>query len=298
MFQHEYADINGIKMHYVTAGEGEPVLLLHGFPEYWGVWRRIIADLSRDYRVIAPDQRGYNLTSRPEQVEAYRIEHLVADVKALLDHLGHSKIRLVAQDWGAIIAWCFLLAHPSYVEHFAAINITHPHLFNEALRHDPDQQQASQYMLQFRTPGAEAMMEQDDYAWPREAVFGDARRHGADIPDDMADEWLAAWKQPGALEAGLNYYRAAEIGPPDGKGSPGGSNVLERLGVGPDRYQVEVPALLLWGEADPFLLQSGLDRLHRHVRDLHVRKIPGATHWVTLEHPELVARSLRAHFQR
>jgi len=298
MIQHHYADLPEIRMHYVTAGEGEPILFLHGFPEYWGVWRGLIEDLSRDYRTIAPDLRGYNLTSRPEGVEAYRIERLVGDVKALLDHLGLQKIRLVAQDWGAILAWCFLLRHPEYVERFAVIDITHPHLFDEALRHDPAQQQASQYMLLLLTPAAEEQYLRDGFAVGREAVFEDARRHGADLPDELIAEWIAAWRQPGAMTAGLNWYRAAEMGPPDGKGSPGGSNLLERLGIGPDRYRVEIPVLVLWGEEDPHLLQSGLDRLHRYVPDLHIRKIPGATHWVTLEKTEIVARSLREHFRR
>ncbi|AUX40587.1 alpha/beta hydrolase [Sorangium cellulosum] len=298
MIQHHHADLGQIRMHYVTAGEGEPVLFLHGFPEYWGVWRSVIEDLSRDHRTIAPDLRGYNLTSRPEEVDAYGIEHLVGDVKGLLDHLGVRKVRLVAQDWGGLVAWCFLLRHPEYVERFATINITHPHLFNEALRSDPEQQQASQYMLQFRAPGTEVAMAHDDFASLRAVVFEDARAHGAKLPDDQVEEWLAAWRQPGAIAAGLNYYRAAEIGPPPpGKVVERPSNVLERLGIGPDRYGVEVPVLVLWGEGDRYLLQNGLDRLHRYVRDLHIRKIPGVTHWVTLQRPEVVARSLRGFFR-
>jgi epoxide hydrolase 4 len=295
MIHHTYADVNGIRMHYASAGQGTPILFLHGFPEYWGVWRRILQELSPHFRCIAPDLRGYNLTSKPEGVEAYRIEHLVGDVVALLDHLGLPKVRLVAQDWGAFVGWCFLLRHPERVERFVTINLTHPRLFDEALRNDPAQQAASQYMLSLRSPGAEATMEENDFAALRQAVFEEARARGAEVTGEDIEAWVEAWRQPGALIGGLNYYRAAEVGPPDGQGRPGGSNVLERLGIGPDRLRVEVPVLVISGEEDRALLQSGLDRLHSLVTDLRIRKIPGASHWVTLQRPALVAALIREH---
>lgn len=295
MIQHHHADVNGIRMHYASAGHGPTILLLHGFPEYWGVWRPVMEDLARDFRVIAPDLRGYNLTSRPEGVEAYRIEHLVGDVLGLVDHLEVPRIRLVSQDWGALVGWSSLLRHPERVERFVTINITHPHLFNEALRHDPEQQAASQYMLGFRIPGFEAQLIADDFAFGRQAVFDDARAHGAELSEADVEAWLETWKQPGALAAGLNYYRAAEIGPPDGQGGEGGSNLLERLGIGADQLRVEVPVLVIRGKEDPYLLESGLDRLHRHVTDLRIRRVPGASHWVSLERPGLVAALVREH---
>jgi epoxide hydrolase 4 len=269
---------------------------LHGFPEYWGVWKHLIADLSRDWLVVAPDLRGYNLTSRPTAVSDYRIEQLGADVRGLVEHLGAGKVRLVAQDWGALVGWTLLLHHPELVDRFATINVTHPHLFDEALQSDPEQQEASQYMLLFRTPeAAEAAMNQDDFAWGRQGIFEAARARGAALSDADVEEWIATWRQPGALTAGLNYYRAAELGPPDGKGSPGGSNLLS--GLAPARWQVDVPVLVIWGEDDPFLRPVGLDRLHRYVKDLHIRKVADADHWVTLEKPDLVTRALRDHFR-
>ena len=290
--EHHIADINGLRMHYVTHGAGEPILFLHGFPEYWGVWKRQLVELGKDHLVIAPDLRGYNLTSKPEGVEAYRIQHLLEDVRALLEHLGQRKVHLVCQDWGALLGWAFLLHHPERVDHFVSINITHPALFDRELRDNPRQQLASQYMLLFRTPQAEPQIMGGDFAWPRQIVFDDARAHGALLTEEELAEWLAAWRQPGAITAALNYYRAARMGPPDAEGHPGGSNLLE--GLAPEQYLVHAPVLLIHGELDGFLLPDGLRGLEKLVTRLTVKRLPDASHWVALEKPREVSQFIRA----
>jgi pimeloyl-ACP methyl ester carboxylesterase len=289
--QHAYADINGIRMHYVTHGSGEPLLLLHGFPEYWGIWKHLMPELAKTHRVIAPDLRGYHLTSRPKDVEAYRIENLVGDVRALVEHLGLSKVTVMAQDWGALLGWSFVLRHPELIRRYVTVNITHPALFNRDLRENPKQQQASQYMLAFRTPGFEQQMAANDFAFARQDIFEDARKHGASISAEDEAEWLQILRQPGALEAALNYYRATKIGPPDGQGAPGGSTLLD--GLSQEQWKTRFPVLVLWGEEDPYLMPSGLEGLEQLVPDLTVHKLPGATHWVTLEKPAEVLRHLR-----
>jgi pimeloyl-ACP methyl ester carboxylesterase len=250
-----------------------------------------MAELSKDHHVIAPDLRGYNLTSRPTEVEQYRIQHLVEDVRALADHLGLGKFTLVSQDWGALLGWSFVIRHPERIRRFVTANITHPALFNRDLRQNPRQQKASEYMLGFRQPGASATLSADDFAFGRQFLFSDARQHGASISTEDENEWIQAWKQPGALEAGLNYYRAARLGPPDGQGYPGGSNLLDD--VPQERWKVNLPVLVLWGEKDPFLLESGLEGLDQLVSDLTIQRLPGATHWVTLEKQAQVVQHLR-----
>jgi epoxide hydrolase 4 len=290
--EHHYAEFNGIRMHYVTHGTGQPLVLLHGFPEYWGVWRGVMRELEREYQLIAPDLRGYNLTSRPEGVEHYRIEHLVADVLGLVDHLGLERCNFLVQDWGAMVGWSFLFRHPERVERFITITMTHPALFSRELRTNPQQQQASQYMLLFRQPGvAEAAFQANDYAVPRQSILEDARQHGAQLSAEEEREWLEVWKQPGALTAGFNYYRAAELGPPDGKGNPGGSNAL--TGLSPEQLHVRVPVLVLCADKDAALLPSGLEGLEQYVPDLTVRHVPEATHWLSLERPAVVAQHVR-----
>jgi pimeloyl-ACP methyl ester carboxylesterase len=136
-------------------------------------------------------------------VESYRIEHLVGDVRALVDHLGLSKLTVVCQDWGALVGWSFALRHPELIRRFVTVNITHPALFNRDLRENPKQQEASQYMLSFRTPGFDQHITADDFAFARQAIFEDARKHGASLSAEDEDEWLQALKQPGAVDAGL-----------------------------------------------------------------------------------------------
>jgi pimeloyl-ACP methyl ester carboxylesterase len=294
--EHAYADINGIRMHYVTQGEGEPILFLHGFPEYWGVWKQLMAEFSKDHRVIAPDLRGYNLTTRPTDVEQYGIQHLVADVRALVEHLGLKKITLMAQDWGALLGWTYALHHPETLRRFITVNITHPALFNRDLRENPKQQAASQYMLHFRTPGFSAQLAADDFAFLKQTLFADARQYGARLSDADVDEWVQTWKTPGALDAALNYYRAARLGPPDGQGSPGGSKLLD--GLPQEKWKVGFPVLVLWGEMDPYLMDTGLVGLEQLVPDLTLHRIPGATHWVILQKQELVTRHMREFMAR
>ncbi|WP_095991880.1 alpha/beta fold hydrolase [Cystobacter fuscus] len=289
--EHQYADINGIRMHYVTQGAGEPIIFLHGFPEYWGIWKKQLEDLGRDHQVIAPDMRGYNLSSKPADIGQYHIEHLVEDIRALADHLRINKFTLVSQDWGALVGWSFVLRHPQYVSRFVTINMTHPALLNRDLREDATQQQASQYMLLFRSPEAEPFIMADDYAFGRQGMFEAARQLGAQISAEDEAEMVTAWKQPGAITGGLNYYRAAEIGPPDGQGSLGGSNLLD--GLAPWQLQVDLPVLFIHGEMDPYLLPSGQVGLEDYVHDLTFRRIPDADHSVTLEKPALVNQFLR-----
>jgi epoxide hydrolase 4 len=294
--EHEHADVNGIRMHYVAAGRGNgpPVVLLHGFPESSSVWSKVMADLAKDHFVIAPDQRGYGKTSRPEGVDAYRIAHLVADIDGLVRHLGFDRFHLVSQDWGGFVGWSYLFRHPGKVIDFTAIDITHPALFNDELRGNPAQQKASEYMLLFRSPEAEAALADKDYAWPREAIIDAARAHDAELSDDEAEEWLSRMKEPGAMTAQLNWYRAAEIGPPDGKGHPGGSNLID--GLPRAALDVEAPVLFIRADQDEHLLPSGADGLHRYCKDVWIRRIADADHWVSLEKPALVARYLREFF--
>ena len=289
--EHHYADINGIRMHYVTHGAGEPILFIHGFPEYWGVWKKQLQELGKDYLCIAPDMRGYNLTSKPEGVDAYHIKHLVEDLRALIEHLNVPQVNIVSQDWGALVGWSFVIRHPELVKRFTTINITHPALFNRELRENPRQQLAAQYMLVFRTPQAEAQISGDDFAWAKQAVFSDARSHGASLSDEDMAEWVSAWKQPGGISSMLNYYRAAKMGPPDTLGTPGGSNLLD--GIRPEQQVVHQPVLFIHGEKDTYLLADG----HRGLSDLAPRftmkRLPEATHWAAIERPREVSNFVR-----
>jgi len=287
MFEHQYAEVNGVRLHYVTAGHGKLILFLHGFPEFWYAWKDQLAEFGGDYQALAPDLRGYNLSSRPAEVEQYELPRLVEDVRALAAHLGHGKFFLVGHDWGGAVAWFTALFHPECVEKLIIINAPHPAVGARELRANPAQQQASQYMLLFRSPQAETFLSANNYAALAETVLGEGLRQGYFCEEDRA-AYLAAWSQPGALTGGLNYYRAARVGPPAEPGAPAGIDLPDRLPL-----IVQAPTLVLWGERDPYLLTGNLEGLGNFVPDLRIIRIPDGTHWVVHEKPALVNAAIR-----
>jgi pimeloyl-ACP methyl ester carboxylesterase len=290
--RHSFADVNGVRLHYASTGAGRLILFLHGFPEFWYAWRNQLADFGRDFLTVAPDLRGYNLSSKPAEVEKYEMKFLVGDVCALIQHLGTQNCCLVGHDWGGVVAWAVAMGVPEVVEKLVIINAPHPAIFERELRENPAQQQASQYMLVFRSPQAEAILSANNWAYLQEGVLSEGLRQGYFTEADR-QAYLAAWSQPGALTGGLNYYRAAKIGPPAGPGQ-GASRVAANF----PSLEVEAPTLVIWGEKDPYLLTGSLDGLGRYVPNLSIERIRDATHWVVHEKPDLVNSLIRGFLSR
>ncbi|HTV53500.1 MAG TPA: alpha/beta hydrolase [Terriglobia bacterium] len=290
MLKDHYAEINGIKMHYVTAGKGPLVIFLHGFPEFWYEWKYQLEDFGKDHLAVAPDMRGYNLSEKPADVDQYQMKYLVEDVRALAVHLGHKKFVLVGHDWGGAVAWAFAIAHPEYLDKLVIVNAPHPGVFARELRDDPAQQKASQYMLMFRSDKAESMLSANNYAGLVNVVLGPGLKSGVFSEDDKK-AYIDAWSQPGALTGGLNYYRAARVGPPtppaaDGTGSgEGAQQASGNFAVDPAKLNIKVPTLVIWGEKDTALLTGNLDGLDQFVPDLTIKRIPEGSHWVIHEKP-------------
>ena len=282
---HAYADVNGIRLHYVTVGRWPLVVFVHGFPEFWYAWRNQLREFGRDHQAVAPDMRGYNLSSKPADLAQYRVAHLVEDLRALAAHLGHERFALVGHDWGGVVAWAFAIAHPERLEKLVIVNAPHPAIFERELRENPAQQSASRYMLTFRSPEAEAILAANNCARLVESLSRDLGEHFTAADRAM---YLEAWSQPGALTGGLNYYRAAGVGPPTADGAPARS-----FGGDPSRLTVRVPTLVIWGEQDRALLTGNLDGLERFVSDLTITRVPDGSHWVIHQHPELVNRLIR-----
>ena len=309
--RHEFADVNGVRLHYaiaqpanLSAGEREGesreatarrghrklIVFLHGFPEFWYAWRKQLAEFGQDFIAVAPDMRGYNLSSKPAAAEEYDIPKLVGDVRALVEHLAAShdvpanKCFLVGHDWGGVVAWGAALAFPDLVEKLVIINAPHPKIFERELRENPKQQEASRYMLLFRSSQAEEVMSANQYALMQDGILGPGIRQGY-ISEADRKAYVEAWSQPGALTGGLNYYRASEAGPPKG---PGGEVFKTHGKIG--SFEAKMPTLVIWGEQDPYLLTSNLDGLEQYVPRLVIERIPDATHWVVHEKPEQVNR--------
>lgn len=286
--KHQYAEVNGVRLHYATAGSGKLILFAHGFPEFWYAWKDQLAEFGKDYKAVALDMRGCNLSSKPTSVEQYNRKYVVEDFRALAEKLGYQKFILVGHDWGGGIAWAFAIAHPEYLEKLIIINAPHPALIARELRDNPLQQEASRYMLTFRTAGAEEALAANHYAALVQVVLGEGLKTGVFNEQDKA-AYIQAWSQPGALTGGLNYYRAARIGPPS---TEGGKSTRTFTADATD-LTVRVPTLVIWGEKDPYLLPGNLDGLGEFVPDLTLKRIPDATHWVVHEKPALVNTYLR-----
>jgi pimeloyl-ACP methyl ester carboxylesterase len=290
--EHHTADVNGVRLHYAQSGSGQLMLFLHGFPEFWYAWKNQLDEFGRDHLAVAPDMRGFNLSSKPEGVEQYRMPLLVEDVRALAAKLGASPTRkfiLVGHDWGGVVAWAFAAAHPAMLEKLIIVNAPHPAVFQRELRDNPAQQKASQYMLMFRALDAEKMLSANDYQMLVNAVMGEGLKQGH-FTDADKKAYLEAWSQPGALTGGLNYYRAAQVGPPSGT-APATSPALPSA-------TVNVPTLVIWGEKDTALLTGNLNGLDAFVPQLTIRRIPEGTHWVVHEQAAVVNRHIREFIRR
>lgn len=278
----------GMRLHYASCGDpSKPLMLmLHGFPEFWGAWREIMPAFADRYHVVAPDLRGYNLSDKPPAVRDYRPSLLVADVAGLVRALGHERCVLVAHDWGGAIAWSVAIAHPDMVERLVILNAPHPVPFARALASDAAQQQASQYMNWLRRPGSEALLAENGFA-RLEGFFlklGGEAWFGADARAD----YHAAWGRTGALAGGVNWYRASPLYPPtaDDAGA-------SKLQLDPASFIVRVPTLVIWGEGDTALLPVLLDGLDVQVPDLRIVRLPEATHWLIHEQPQRVVAEIR-----
>jgi pimeloyl-ACP methyl ester carboxylesterase len=285
MFEHKYADVNNVRLHYVTVGQGKLIMFLHGFPEFWYEWKNQLTEFGRDCQAVAPDMRGYNLSSKPAAIAEYRTRYLIEDIRALAEYLGHKKLILVAHDWGGGVAWPFAMRHPEYVEKLIIINAPHPAIFVRELRDNPEQQKASQYILMHRTPGAEGILARDNYMLLVNSVLKDGLEQGYFTEEDKK-LYIEAWSRPGALTGGLNYYRAAHLGSFTGEGD-------DVLSADPSSFEVRVPTLVMWGDKDRYLLTGNLEGLEKYVPNLTIKRIPDGSHWVIHEKPALVNSYIR-----
>jgi len=295
---HEYANVNGQRLHYARAGSGPLIVFLHGFPEFWYEWKHQIAEFSRDHTTVAPDMRGYNLSSKPAELSAYQMQHLVEDVRALaaeiLKSTGGTTFTLVAHDWGGVVAWVFAALHPEMLDKLVIVNAPHPTIFGKLLRDDPAQQKASAYMLMFRAPEAEATLSANSYQWLTTAVLGGGINAGT-VTEDDRKAYVEAWSQAGALTGGLNYYRSSGIGPaPRPAATPSATAEPPAAApAAPPALIVRVPTLVIWGEKDTALLPVNLEGLDQVVPALTVRRIADGTHWVVRENAAEVNRLIR-----
>ena len=266
-----YADLGDVRLHYVEAGEGPLVLLLHGFPQFWYQWRhQVPALVEAGFRVVAPDMRGYNLSDKPPGVRPYRLELLARDVERLILACGEGTADVVGHDWGAIAAWIAAMRYPGRVGRLAILNVPHPARFLDGLM-SPMQLLRSSYVFFFQIPRLpEEVIRAGDFALLRSVLGGDPVRPETFTAEDI-ERYVEAIARPGALTASLNYYRALLRTPAETR------TLLQR---------VEAPVLVIWGERDRFLSRRLAEPSRLWVPNLlGVKRLPDASHWVAEDRP-------------
>jgi epoxide hydrolase 4 len=266
-----------VELHAAAAGpaDGPVVLLLHGFPEFWHGWRKQIEPLAAaGFRVIVPDQRGYNKSSKPRGVAAYALPELVSDVIAIADQLGQQRIFLAGHDWGAAVAWGVALLHPERIAKLAILNVPHPSVMRRYLMKNRSQRRKSWYIFFFQLPYLPEIFLSASNFRKGIASLASSSRPGTFSPEDFA-EYRAAWSQPGALTAMINWYRAA----------------LRHRPSFPDRT-VCVPTRILWGQRDAFLMFEMAQDSLRYCSKAELIPFPDATHWLQHEEPDCVSELL------
>jgi pimeloyl-ACP methyl ester carboxylesterase len=288
-FQHGFAEVNKIRLHYASYGKGPLMMFLHGFPEFWAAWESQLIEFGSEYRAVAPDLRGFNLSSKPGDPGQYNINYLIADILGLIDHLEHERMILVAHDWGGSVAWTFAVKYPERLEKLVIINSPHTGTFARELLENPAQFQASQYMNMFRKSDAEEIISQNNFAYLKEALFEGQSKW--EISDELLRRYIEVWSQPGTLTGGLNYYRASFLHPPE---TDREKEIIRKIADLPkENFMVKVPTLVLWGEQDEALLPGLLCGLEEYVNDLTVKRIGDGSHWVAHEQPKNINKYIR-----
>lgn len=289
---HGFTSVNGIRLHYAESGQGDLVILLHGFPEFWYSWRHQLTALGAHHHVVAPDLRGYNLSDKPARVEDYQIDVMVDDVIGLIDHFGASKASVVAHDWGAGIAWAIAQKHPERLSRLAIMQVPPAAAWraNMSLR----QLLRSWYMFLFLLPRVpEWVISRNNFA-ALDDVFKKKIARAGSFSDADIELYKQALHQPGALTAAVNYYRANVFRlmgrKPKGKEF---ENQTSSVTAGEKDNRIRVPTLFIFAEQDKAILPQTVKGMANFInapyREL---RIPDCGHWVQNEAPEEVNAAL------
>jgi pimeloyl-ACP methyl ester carboxylesterase len=266
-------DVGEVTLNVACRGAGPTLVFLHGFPEFHYGWNKVMDELATEFRLVAPDQRGYNLSDKPEAIEAYALPLLVEDILTLLPLISPDPVILVAHDWGGPVGWLVAHTPDAHLRGFVSTNGPHPMRFAELIANDPEQQAASAYMGIFRSPLGEQMMTADSLT----AQFSGI------LSEEEMSIYQEAWSQPGAITGGLNWYRANDLDP-------------EAVGPIFANYAptLSVPAVVMWGLDDEFVLAMNAEGLESYAPDLEVLTYEGVDHWIAHHIPEEIAEVIRA----
>lgn len=265
-------DVGDVSLNVACQGSGPTVVFLHGFPEFHHSWSAVMAELATEYRLIAPDQRGYNRSDKPEAVEDYALPLLTEDIIALLPLISPEPALLVVHDWGGVVGWSVAHHPDAWIRGLLAANGPHPLRFSWLISTDPAQQQASAYMDIFRSDEAE------DFLTP-EVLISDIAPYLSEADQALH---LEALSQPGAITGGLNWYRANPLTIESTDDAMASLNAT-----------ISVPVSVMWGLDDEYILAANAEGLEEYAPDLEVETIEGIGHWIEHQIPAEIARGVR-----
>lgn len=281
--EHAFIQTNGIQLHVVLAGpvDGEPLLLLHGFPEYWGGWKRQIPALAQaGFRVIAPDQRGYGQSDVPRDVSAYALPELVKDVIGLMNALGYETFHLAGHDWGAAAAWTVGITCPQRVRKLAILNVPHPAVMFDFLKKSPRQMVKSWYIAFFQIPKlADWLLARNDFALAVHMLIVSGKK--GTFSRAELEEYKKAWRASGGLTGMINWYRA----------------LVRKRPALPANLHLPMPVLILWGKQDAALSAEMAARSLEFCENGQLIYFENATHWVQHDEAGAVAARLMEFFK-
>ncbi|GAC12581.1 alpha/beta fold hydrolase [Paraglaciecola chathamensis] len=288
-YNDEYVTLNGLKFHYVHRGAGDIILFLHGYPFFGASWDKLLSHFANDYHVVAPDNRGYNLSAKPEGVENYKMELLVEDVKALIEHLPKGKkVTLVGHDWGGALAWTTAQKYPQHIDKVVVINAPPYNVLLHMLVNDVEQKKSSAYMEKLKSPAIEKVFAElgPEMLWRYGFDKSYANGH---LDDKFKNAFFEAWSQPGAHTGAVNWYRA---------------NVPALADINDSSYwpskmaRVTVPSLLIWTENERSFVPAMLDEIPKYVNDITVTVIPGSGHSPFFDKPKEVIAAMEKFFDK
>ncbi len=281
-----FITVNGLRMHVVMDGpkDGEPIVFLHGFPDFWYGWHHQIPFFAaKGYRVIVPDQRGYNLSEKPKRVEEYRISVLATDVNALIEALSYETVHLVGHDWGGAVAWWVATMFPQRLKTLNILNVPYPTIMAKKLRGGSLPQLArSWYMFFFQIPWLPETLS----GIGRFEGFADTIRRSANpgsFTDDDLKLYREAWAQPGAMTGMINWYRAL-------LSNPGEAQAARPRNAVKGRFKIPTPTQILWGEKDLFLEKDLAVASLAVCEDGEVVYVTKSSHWIQHDEPDEVNR--------
>ncbi len=288
-----FIETNGIHLHTIIDGDpqGEPIIFLHGFPDFWYSWRKQIPFfVEKGYRVIVPDQRGYNLSDKPSDVKDYRISTLAKDIAGLIDSFGYEKVHLVGHDWGAAVAWWVAKIYPEKLKTLNILNVPYPSIMLREMKNGNLMQLLkSSYMFFFQLPLLpEKLIGLNGYKGMADVVKRNANP-GSFTDEDM-EKYREAWAQPNAMSAMLNWYRALLSTNPNKTYDEGDTS--QKQG------KIQVPTLILWGEKDLFLTTKTARESLTVVENGELVFFPKSTHWIQHDEPDDVNKHLLEFIQQ